>query len=130
MNVIKRQRSDPFSVTLARKSARHRERSDISNLSPTSGLRQVSQLRDILHLRKIGKLRKVYHPIRDREAWPANPKMGSRTIAGRLPELRDEDWVLFRADPPRYLINLADLVQADAILREVEKRQSTQPARD
>lgn len=39
-----------------------------------------------------------------------------------LPELTDEQWIEFRDDPPRYLIR-TDKPQADAILREVEKRQ-------
>ena len=40
-----------------------------------------------------------------------------------LPELTNWDWLDFRDDPPRYLINKADKKQATAILREVEKRQ-------
>lgn len=41
-----------------------------------------------------------------------------------LPELTDEQWIEFRDDPPRYLIR-TDKVQAEAILREVKKRQVT-----
>jgi hypothetical protein len=41
----------------------------------------------------------------------------------RLPELSDRDWQQFRDDPPRYLINLADMPQSEAIMREVERRQ-------
>jgi hypothetical protein len=44
----------------------------------------------------------------------------------RLPELSERDWTQFRDDPPRYLINLADKRQSEAIMREVERRQ--QPA--
>lgn len=40
----------------------------------------------------------------------------------KLPELSDEQWLEFRDDPPRYLIR-TDKDQADAIMREVEKRQ-------
>ena len=40
-----------------------------------------------------------------------------------LPELSDSDWKQFRDNPPRYFINLADKIQAEAIFREVEKRQ-------
>jgi hypothetical protein len=40
-----------------------------------------------------------------------------------LPELTSDQWEQFRKDPPRYLINLADKVQSEAIVREVEKRQ-------
>lgn len=43
-----------------------------------------------------------------------------------LPELTDEQWIEFRDDPPRYLIR-AGQVQADAILREVERRRPTNP---
>ena len=41
-----------------------------------------------------------------------------------LPELSKEDWPQFRDNPPRYFINSADKVQAEAIWREIEKRQS------
>ena len=41
-----------------------------------------------------------------------------------LPELSDGDWKEFRDNPPRYFINRADRVQAEAIWREVEKRQT------
>lgn len=44
--------------------------------------------------------------------------------AWQLPELPPEHWLQFRTNPPRYLINLADKVQVDAILREVAKRQT------
>ncbi len=40
-----------------------------------------------------------------------------------LPELSDRDWPEFRDNPPRYLINSADKIQAHAILREMEDRQ-------
>lgn len=40
-----------------------------------------------------------------------------------LPELDAESWKQFRDDPPRYVINRADLPQLRAIWREVEKRQ-------
>jgi hypothetical protein len=40
----------------------------------------------------------------------------------KLPELNDEQWIEFQNDPPRYLIR-TDKIQAEAILREVEKRQ-------
>ena len=40
-----------------------------------------------------------------------------------LPELSEKDWLEFRDDPPRYFINDADLKQARAIWREVERRQ-------
>jgi hypothetical protein len=39
-----------------------------------------------------------------------------------LPELTDEQWEKFRDDPFRYFIH-ADDVQAEAIWRQVEKRQ-------
>lgn len=39
-----------------------------------------------------------------------------------LPELTDDQWDEFRLDPPHYLIR-TDKVQADAILREVDRRQ-------
>ncbi len=40
-----------------------------------------------------------------------------------LPELTDAHWLEFIADPARYFINRADKVQAEAIFREVERRQ-------
>ena len=40
-----------------------------------------------------------------------------------LPELSEEHWAEFRDDPPRYFMNTADKVQAEAIFREVERRQ-------
>ena len=40
-----------------------------------------------------------------------------------LPELSDQDWKEFRDNPPRYYINSADCIQADAIWREIERRQ-------
>lgn len=43
--------------------------------------------------------------------------------ADKLPELSERDWTEFRDDPPRYFINKADQTQAEAIFREVEKRQ-------
>jgi hypothetical protein len=43
-----------------------------------------------------------------------------------LPELNDRQWAQFRDDPPRYLINLADKAQGEAIVREVKKRQMTE----
>jgi hypothetical protein len=41
----------------------------------------------------------------------------------RLPELNEREWREFCDDPPKYLINLADKKQAEAIVREVQKRQ-------
>lgn len=41
----------------------------------------------------------------------------------QLPELKDHEWIEFRSNPPRYLCNQADRIQADAIIREMEKRQ-------
>ncbi len=41
-----------------------------------------------------------------------------------LPELSKEDWQEFRDNPPRYYINRADRAQADAIWREIERRQA------
>ena len=41
-----------------------------------------------------------------------------------LPELSDRDWKEFQANPVRYFINSADRVQAEAIWREIEKRQT------
>jgi len=41
----------------------------------------------------------------------------------QLPELNDGDWPKFRDDPARYLVLCSDR-QADAIWREVEKRQA------
>lgn len=41
-----------------------------------------------------------------------------------LPELNQEHWLEFIRDPPRYLAVLADKVQVDAILREMENRQT------
>ena len=41
-----------------------------------------------------------------------------------LPELSDRDWKEFQGNPARYFINSADRVQADAIWREIEKRQT------
>src|ERR1017187_9332259 len=40
-----------------------------------------------------------------------------------LPELTDKQWPEFRDNPPRYLTH-TDKNQSDAILREVEKRQT------
>lgn len=40
----------------------------------------------------------------------------------QLPELTDAQWVEFRDNPPRYLIR-TDRTQAEAIVREMEKRQ-------
>ncbi len=40
-----------------------------------------------------------------------------------LPELSDSDWIEYRDDPARYFINRADKRQAEAIFREVERRQ-------
>lgn len=40
----------------------------------------------------------------------------------QLPELTPEQWMEFRDNPPRYLIR-TDRTQAEAIVREMEKRQ-------
>jgi hypothetical protein len=40
----------------------------------------------------------------------------------QLPELTDDQWRLFRENPPRFLF-IADKRQIEAIMREVEKRQ-------
>lgn len=46
--------------------------------------------------------------------------------AHMLPELDEKQWIMFRIDPPRYLIQAPDSL-ADAILREVMKRQKETP---
>lgn len=40
----------------------------------------------------------------------------------QIPELNQSQWSEFQANPPRYLIR-TDKTQAEAIIREMEKRQ-------
>ena len=47
----------------------------------------------------------------------------------RLPEFGQGDWLAFRNNPVRYLTICSD-AHADAIWREVEKRQAKEPATD